>query len=688
MKYARRVTLRIQLLGDVAVEHDGRQLALPTSAKARSLFVWLALNPGEHARSRIAPLLWPNVRDESARASLRTAAWALRRALGDAAAVLSSGRETLGFAEGTVRVDALELEELIGCGLLREAAEIAHTDLAPGTDAEWLDGRRDAHRVALDGLYERLAVGADADGDPSSAVIWTRRRVWLDPLAEEAQRALLRRLAAVGDRAGAVQSFARFRTRLRGELGLAPSAETLALVDAVRATELGSPELPARLAAVTSEAFVGREAELELLLSHWQRARGSRLPSIVAIAAEPGVGKTRLVAELAMRVQSAGHRAVYGASSSEALVPYQPFVEAFAEGAGAKIEEFEVETDEEPTGARRYRLFERVATFAGELAEPAAALIALDDLHWADVSTTQLLRHVARSHNARGVLLVLAYRPGELGSGALADLLMDLNREVPLERITLQGLSEADVAELLRVWGVDASDAQAQALYDRTDGNPFFVRELIRDLAEGRDPRDSVPETIRDVVRARLARLDTRAQALVAAGAAAGPAFDAETANAVLDEPLAASGLATVVDVLVGAGLVNESEPGRSLRFAHTLVRDAIYGNLTVARRSALHVALAERLMQLHGSSSGPHLAEIAHHFRAAGSTRALEWTITAADYAFDRVAFDQAARLYGNAIAALRPGDDRRLDLVRRRAMASQLLAHAIIDARTSPSG
>jgi predicted ATPase len=212
------------------------------------------------------------------------------------------------------------------------------------------------------------------------------------------------------------------------------------------------------------------------------------------------------------------------------------------------------------------------------------------------------------------------------------------------------------------------------------------VRELIRDLAEGRDPRDSVPETIRDVVRARVARLDKNAQALVAAGAVAGATFDAETANAVLDEPLAGAGLATLVDVLVGAGLVNDSEPGNVLRFEHTLVRDAIYGNLTVTRRSALHVALAERLMRIDGSRSGPHLVEIAHHFRAAGSASALEWTITAADYAFDRVAFDQAARLYGHAIAALQPGDDRRLGLVRRRAMASQLLAHAIIDARSSP--
>jgi len=579
--------------------------------------------------------------------------------------------------------DALELWDLVGRGELGAAAELAQVELAPGVEEEWLEEVRDAHRGLLDGLYERLLTQAEAEGDAAGALVWARRRVWLDPLGEEPQQALLRRLAAAGDRAGALHSFARFRTRLRAELGLSPSAETLLLVGAIRETELGTPELPARLAALMGEAIVGREAELERLLAHWERAHSSRLPEVVAVAAEPGVGKTRLLAELALRVQSAGHRAVYGAAGAEAIVPYQPFVEALSEGVGVPFDELGDDGDSDPTGSRRYRLFERVAGLVGELAKPPAALVALDDLHWADVSTMQLLRHVARSHRARGVLIVLGYRPGELGSGPLADLLMDLNRELPLERIVLEGLREEDVATLLRTWGSDAPEAQAQALHDRTDGNPFFVRELMRDLAEGRDPRQSVPQTVREVVRVRLARLDPAARLLVAAGAVAGPAFDPGVANAALDEPAARGELVSAVDALVGAGLVNDTDPAGLLRFEHTLVRDAIYGDLSAARRATLHRSLAERLIRFHGSGPGGHLAEIAHHLREGGSPRAADWTIDAADYALERLAFDQAARLYGKVIATLAPGDGRRTSLVKRRAMAFQLLFHATFDGR-----
>ena len=676
------MTLRVRLLGEVSVESDGRRLPLPSSGKATALLVWLALNPGEHPRGRVAALLWPDVLDESARGSLRTAVWALRQALGEGDDALTASRSALGLTGG-VDVDVLELRSLADQGRLAEAAELAHGELAPGVEEEWLEEARDGHRTLLDGIYERLAVRAGAEGDPAAALVWARRRVWLDPLDEDTQLDLLRRLAAAGDRAGALHSFARFRTRLRTELGLAPSAETLALVASIRASDLGTPELPARLAAIGSETMVGRDAELERLLTHWERARSARLPGVVAIASEPGVGKTRLIAELALRVQSAGYRAVYGAAGPEAIVPYQPFVEALSEAGGVTLDELEDGAGSGSGGARRYAFFEAVAGLLGELAKPAPALVALDDLHWADVSTTQLLRHVARSHKARGVLLVLAYRPGELGSGPLVDLLLDLNRELPLDRIVLDGLGEEEVAALVRAWGSDATDMQAQALHDRTDGNPFFVRELMRDLAEGRDPRDSVPQTVRDVVRARLARLDAVAQALVAAGAVAGPAFDATVANAALDDPADSGELLSAVDVLVGAGLVADTDPSGLLRFEHMLVRDAIYGDLSASRRSALHRSIGERLIRIHGAQSGSHLAEIAHHLRESGAPEAVDFTISAADYALDRLAFDQAARLYGQVIAVLGPGDDRRQELVKRRAMASQLLFHANVDGR-----
>lgn len=673
------MTIRITLLGDLGVERDGARVALPTSGKATALLVWLALNPGEHARARVAPLLWPEVLDESARGSLRTAVWALGSSLGRDALVTS--RTTLGLAPD-VPVDVLELRDLIDSGRTEDAGELAHAELAPGVDEEWLDEARDGHRVMLDRLYEEVAAESEAAGDGAGAVVWARRRVWLDPVSEDAQQALLRRLATVGDRSGALHSFARFRTRLRADLGLAPSPETVALVETIRSSDTAVAELPARLAAAAAESMVGRERELERLSARFAQAGKERLPAVVVISADSGVGKTRLIAELARRVQEEGHSVVYGAAGPDALLPYQPFVEALSEGVGLSVDDIVESADQDSTGARRYRFFEHVARLVGELAPPAPAFVALDDLQWADVSTMQLIRHLARSHHAGGVLVVLSYRAGDV-SAPLADLLMDLNRELPLERIVLDGLTEHEVASLLRVWGSDAPALEAQALHDRTDGNPFFVRELVRDRAEGRDPRRSVPQTVRDVVALRLARLDPGARDLLAAGAVAGPAFDPADANAVLDEPSTDAGLVALIDLLVGSGLVDDSERGLLLRFEHSLVRDAVYGELSAARRLALHRALADRLIWRHGSDAGPQLAEVAHHLRAGGSPRAAEWTIAAADYAFDAVAFDEAARLYGLAIASLPAGDDRRTRLVNRRAMASQLNFHAAFDAR-----
>ena len=252
------MTIRITLLGDVGVERDGARVGLPTSGKATALLVWLALNPGEHARARVAPLLWPEVLDESARGSLRTAVWALRNALGPEALVTT--RTTLGLAPDA-SVDVLELRRLIESGRTEEAGELAHAELAPGIEEEWLDEAREAHRVMLDELYERVAAESERAGDHAAAVVWARRRVWLDPVSEEAQQALLRRLAAVGDRAGALHSFSRFRTRLRSDLGLAPSPETVALVETIRSADTASAELPARLAAAAARpSWAGRRA--------------------------------------------------------------------------------------------------------------------------------------------------------------------------------------------------------------------------------------------------------------------------------------------------------------------------------------------------------------------------------------------------------------------------------------------
>ena len=271
------VTIRITLLGDVGVERDGARVGLPTSGKATALLVWLALNPGEHARARVAPLLWPEVLDESARGSLRTAVWALRNALGPEALVTT--RTTLGLAPDVVRRRArAPPPDRVGPhgGGGRARPRRARARGRGGVAGRGARGApRDAGRAVRAGCRRSRRLPATIAG----AVVWARRRVWLDPVSEEAQQALLRRLAAVGDRAGALHSFSRFRTRLRTDLGLAPSPETVALVETIRSADTAArPSLPARLAAAAGETHGGPGDELERLAARFASGRRGASP--------------------------------------------------------------------------------------------------------------------------------------------------------------------------------------------------------------------------------------------------------------------------------------------------------------------------------------------------------------------------------------------------------------------------
>src|SRR3954454_17229759 len=215
--------LRVRLLGELAAEIDGRPVAAPASRRAWALLAWLALHPGEHPRGTVAARFWPDVLDSSARASLRSAAWALRRALG-ADDALVGGRDRVGLRCVT---DIAEFDAHCAAGRLEEAVALCRGPLLADLDEDWVLEARDEHAHRVGGALARLA--AEAPAGPE-AVGWARRRAALDPLDEEAARDLMRRLAEAGDRPGALAVADRLAERLRTALRLAPSAQTRALV--------------------------------------------------------------------------------------------------------------------------------------------------------------------------------------------------------------------------------------------------------------------------------------------------------------------------------------------------------------------------------------------------------------------------------------------------------------------------
>jgi DNA-binding SARP family transcriptional activator/tetratricopeptide (TPR) repeat protein len=672
--------LRVRLLGELELEAEGEPVALPSGRPARTLLAWLALHPGMHPRSRLAGTLWPEVREDSARTSLRAALAAIRRALGTSlAAAVVSTRDEVGMANA-VWVDARAFDELAARGRLEEALALCRGELVPSLGDDWAHEAREEHRARWAAALAGAADVAEARGDLELAVGRTRDWVHVDPLAEEAHRALIRRLDARGERAAALTAYARLRERFRRELGLAPSPETRALVERLRTDEVAAvrPPLPAILKHAQRSPFVGRASALTVLAKAWKRAQqGDR--QLVLVAGEPGIGKTRLAAEFARTVYAAGATVLLGRSYEEPIIAYQPFAEALrpyllaGDGERGQLERLvpglarTALGDADPQSAR-FRAFEAVSALLLSAARDRPALVVLDDLHWADHGTLLLLAHLMRVPDPARLLVVGTYREEGVKPGhPLFATLASMRREQAVEHLALRGLAEQDVAALVQSWtGPDAPPELAAALHRETEGNPFFVEELLQQLGERVPPAPGVsslvgqigmPQSVKDVIAQRLTTLSADAREVVGIASVIGRDFDASLIESLpampRDEPLIVA-----LDECLGAALIRDEpgEPGR-YRFAHPLIREAVYDGLGAARRAKLHAQVAHALQRRYGPRAD-HLGEIASHLvRAPGpqaARGAVSYAAQAGELAIAQLAYEQAATHFELALAAV----------------------------------
>lgn len=664
--------LEVRVLSGLAADLEGRPLKLPADARARELLGWLVVTPGLHARSALAGRLRPDVGEESARKTLRDAIYELRRVLGPAGRdAITATREQVGLDPALVRADLWEFRRHVAAGKLEAAVEGRMGELLPGMDAEWVLRARDAHAAELAGVLASLAEQSEAAGDLDTAVRWTRRQLEAEPLAEEAHRDLIRRLARAGDRPAALTAATALADRLRRDLGVPPSPETRALVEDVRrgrggaaAPEPARPPLlpPALMRMSTPE---GRTRALERLEGAWNQALGGDA-RVALLAGEPGIGKTTLAGELARRVHAAGATVLYGRCSEQALVPYQPWVEALEgllgdlppdeaehwltahDGALARLLPARGSEAAPEQGARaRYLAFESVRGLVEHAAAARPVLLVLDDLQWADADSAALLRHLSTSLVRARLLVLVVAREQEL-TAAAAETLAELRRAGPLLREALIGLDDEAVAVLLTRRGADA--AEASRYRERTGGNPFFLDELLRDEQERDGAVEGPPVGVRDVVDRRLARLTDTAGEVLALAATAGLRFDLKGLAAAGDWP--ADGLLDALDEAVAAGLV-VSGPDDFFAFAHALVAEAIVSALPSSRRARLHLRLADALE----ASGAPPPGLVASHLQAAGPLappdRVARWSLDAAREATERLAHSDAATHLGVALAA-----------------------------------
>jgi DNA-binding NarL/FixJ family response regulator len=455
--------------------------------------------------------------------------------------------------------------------------------------------------------------------------------------------------------------------------------------------------------------FVGREVELAALAADLDSAAAGR-GGVVLVAGEPGIGKTRLAEELATQATTRGVLVLWGrcweGEGAPAFWPWVQVVRTYVQdgdpavlrrvmGAGAadiaqvvpavrdRLPELPAPPPVEPEAAR-FRLFDSLASFLWAAAARRPLLLVLDDLHWADAPSLALLRFLGQELEGVGLLVVGIYRHTEVGRDhPLLGTLADLSRGQHHRRLLLGGLDQQQVASFVGlVAGVEPSLRLAAAVHQQTDGNPFFVTEVVRLLAsqgrlghaEAGSPALAVglPEGVRAVVAQRLGRLSDGCRQILEVAAVLGRDFELRALQP-------ASGLEGD-RVLV---LLEEAEAARVVvavpgglgrwRFAHALVREVLYESLPAARRIRLHARVGEALEALYVGDPRPHLAELAHHFVAAAPggevARAVRVATAAGRRALELLAWEDAADLFEHALAALelteRPDQHQRCQLL-----------------------
>ncbi len=723
--------MEFRLLGPLQISADGHEVAIGAE-RLRAVLAILLLDANRVVPTdRIADCLWDGEPPDGSRTSVRTYISQLRKLLrpigGDTRIVTSPPGYLVRVEPGELDLHRFEAGAAAGRAELAaddpmSAAITLRAALAIWRGAALVDVGSSRCLVSSADRIEQTCIATiedriDADlaiGEHHAAVADLEALTAAHPLRERFWQQLIVALYRGGRQADALRAYQRVRAELADTLGIEPSPDLRALETAVlqqdpaldlplRRTE---PEAVATTTSAVADAplFVGRGDELAQLQTAWDRARsGAR--QLVLVAGEPGIGKTALCAHFAARLSREGAGVVSGRCPNDAVVPYQPIIEALRAhvrsvpvedlrahlGAGTEalarlvpeLDDGSRRPDPIDADTARYRLFDAVSSVLAHAAGQRPTLVLLDDLQWADTSTLLLLDHVLRTDDAAPLLLVGTYRDTDLSpQHPLADLLATWRRQHLAERLHVGGLTVPDVAELVaEAAGVDDLEAAAsvgKALHDDTEGNAFFVHELLIHLREvgalgGDAPLTAIraaevglPESVREVIGRRLSILSAACQRAMAAAAVVGAEFDADVVQRVLD--LDEDAILDALDEAASARIISEREGtvGR-YAFAHVLVREVLYDGLSAIRRARLHRRVADALDALRHNGSKP-IAALAHHYLEAAPGGDVEPAVVfarrAATLARDQLAYEDAVRVLERALELLEdPGTDREDD-------------------------
>lgn len=703
-------SLQINLLGTLELWRENQRV-LPHawgSRKACQVFkILVTFRQRTVSSDELIEWLWPDLSPESARNSLWVAVNHVRRLLEPEA----TGRGASSFIltkppgyrfdpAGRCQIDVDAFLDQVHSGQERQrrgewmaavnaylAAQVLYRGdyLAEDPYADWAIPTRERLREMLLELKDNLAACYLLLGRYQEALDEACQVLDHDPCHESAWRLLMEAYYRQGDQDRALRAFERCRAILAGELGVDPLPETLALHERILRAPLPLPSPRAPPLPPTFSLrlpFVGREQEWTLLSSALQRALDGR-GQVVFIAGEPGIGKTRLLEELAGLAAARGVRVLTGCCYElEQNTAYAPFVEILrsllmpSPGPPLSLSRAHLAVvavllpelrqawpdlpplQPLPPDAEHTRLLTSLAQTLRLCARGEPLLLWLDDLHWADSSSLQLLHYLARESQDQPLLLAGAYRSTSLTSGhPLATLRQGLLRQGLLVELSLAPFCEDDVALLLHLLGGEGGGGTlARWLHRETEGHPFFLAEVLRTLAqEGLDLATAaertehgerlLPPSVRAALLDRLDRLMPDDRALLEYASVVGREFALSLLARFLDRSERA--LAEQVERLCARGFLQPRPPNR-YGFRHDLIRHAAYEALSEPRRRLLHRQLAETLVAL-GAAAGT----IATHY-AAGDRPwlALEHALAAADGAARVAAYDEALAWCQQAMA------------------------------------
>ncbi len=460
--------------------------------------------------------------------------------------------------------------------------------------------------------------------------------------------------------------------------------------------------------------FVGREKEMDELRAGLEDALSGH-GRLLMLVGEPGIGKTRTSEEFATYARLRNVQVLWGRCyEGEGAPVYWPWVQAIRSyvhdrdpaalmsemGPGAadiaqvvsevreRLPGLPVPPALEPEQAR-FRLFDSITTFLKNASRSQPLVLVLDDLHWADKPSLLLLQFLARELRGARLLVLATYRDVELRrQHPLSQALGELNREGLSQRILLRGLAARDVARFIEITaGAAPPPALVEAVYRETEGNPFFVNEVVRLLvADGRlESPDQVkswsvtiPQSVREVVGRRLDHLSETCNRVLTIASVIGREFELRVLERVAgahgDAPVSGDRLLEALEEAVGARVITEvPRAADRYSFSHALIRETLYEELSTTRRVRLHRQIGEVLEGLYAANPEPHLAELAYHFSEGAQggdvDKAIDYARRAAERATSLTAYEDAAGHYERALQALElkepPDEEQRCELL-----------------------